>query len=86
MVIKAVKPIRFWQRLKETFRQRVAALPNCNPYALVLVVDRNLHALHFRDRREEILQKTDVIHRDHGKLGCSDGMKTLKILYGTPRK
>eukprot|EP00435_Cladocopium_sp_Y103_P061631 s41_g23.t1 len=57
----------FWQRLKEAFRQRVAALPSCNPYALVLVVDRNPHALHFRDRREEVLQKAEVIQRDHGK-------------------
>ncbi|CAL1171136.1 unnamed protein product [Cladocopium goreaui] len=57
----------FWQRLREAFRQRVAALPSCNPYALVLVVDRNPHALHFRDRREEVLQKAEVIQRDHGK-------------------
>ena len=68
------RSIRFWQRLREAFRQRVAALPSCNPYALVLVVDRNPHALHFRDRREEVLQKAEVIQRDHGKLGCKDGM------------
>ena len=65
------RPIRFWQRLQEAFRQRVAALPSCNPYALVLVVDRKPQALHFRDRREELLQKAEVIQRDHGKLAAT---------------
>lgn len=62
--------IRFWERLRVAFGQRAAALgPGCNHQALVMVVDRGMGALHFRDHRESVLQKPTVIQTDHGNLG-----------------
>ena len=56
----------FWQRLHVAFSQR-SVLPGCNKYALVIVMDRGIDQLHFKDRRQRVLQKADVIQRDHGK-------------------
>lgn len=56
----------FWKRLHVAFAKR-GILPGCNSLALVLVMDRHLDTMHFKDGRERVLQRPHVIQRDHGK-------------------
>eukprot|EP00913_Durusdinium_trenchii_P005517 g5141.t1 len=55
----------FWKRLHVAFGQR-GVLANCNRYALIMVMDRGMDQLRFKDHRQRVLQRPQVIQRDHG--------------------
>ncbi|CAJ1404032.1 unnamed protein product [Effrenium voratum] len=56
----------FWDRLRVALGTRGRFVPGCNPHALVMVVDRGLDKMLFRDKRARELSKPGVVQRDHG--------------------
>ncbi|CAE7803039.1 ANK1 [Symbiodinium sp. CCMP2456] len=60
----------FFDRLRMAFNQRSTFLPGSRSQALVIVMDRRLDHLSFKDKREKELQKPGVFQKDYGANVC----------------
>ncbi|CAE7314384.1 ANK1, partial [Symbiodinium necroappetens] len=60
----------FFDRLRMAFNQRSTFLPGSRSQALVIVMDRRLDHLTFKDKREKELRKPGVLQKDYGANVC----------------